>query len=244
MTDPTPRFHAEDSELTHYRAMSGLAVAALLLGIASPLAMLAVPLWIVPWVGVLVGIAALWRIARQAPALAGGKVAWVGLTVAIVFAVAAPSDWIAYRMFVRREARQFVGTWFQLLAQRQPHKAHHLTVSPRFRWALDDKLWSFYRESPRWRLDLEAFGNDRLVRTLAALGPDAHARYCGTLVQDREEQKDIVILLYAVTYPEPPERKTFFVAVRAERQQPDPGRSDWQIAHLDGGVRPDHIPEQ
>ena len=238
---PRPGFHGEDAAVAHYQAMSGLAMGALLLGIASPAAMLTPVLWLVPWCGAAIGGWALWRIARRAPALVGVKTAWLGLALSLVFAVAAPTDWVTYRMLLRREAREFTQVWFELLAQRQPQKAHHLSINPRFRWPLDEHLWGFYRESPRWREELENFANLPLVRTLVALGPDAHARYYGTVAQGPEESKDVVLMLYAVTYSDQAARKTFFVAVRAERQQAEPGRSEWQMVHADGGVHPDAI---
>ena len=53
-----------DADIARYRALSVLAVAGLVLGLASPSAVLDPLLWAVPICGAIVSTAALWRIAR------------------------------------------------------------------------------------------------------------------------------------------------------------------------------------
>ena len=45
--------------------------------------------------------------------------------------------------------------------------------------------------------------------------------------------------LYAVTYEEEGERKSFFVAVQMSRTKLADGTADWRIAQANGGVKPE-----
>ena len=62
-----PIFDAADEEVARYRAISSLAVAGLLAGLLSPLALFATTLWLVPLAAILLSGLALWRIANCAP---------------------------------------------------------------------------------------------------------------------------------------------------------------------------------
>ena len=58
-----------------------------------------------------------------------------------------------------------------------------------------------------------------MVRTLLALGPKAQVRFFDTVGQTRQDDDDVVDQLYAVTYEEEGEKKSFFVAVQAVRHK-------------------------
>ena len=115
---------------------------------------------------------------------------------------------------VRNEARQFSGEWFEYLAQDQPQTAHQMTVAPQSRQPLDDRLWAVYRNAPRLRRSWKRYVKSPLVRTLLALGPKAQVRFYETAAQARDNDNDQVDQVYAVTYEEGSERKSFFVLVR------------------------------
>jgi hypothetical protein len=241
---PSARLSApQDEELAAYHALSGLAVAGLVGGLLSPLAMVTVLLWILPPLAVALNLLALWRIHRRAPALVGRKAALVGLVLAAVFTAAAPADWLVYRWLVRGEARQFASLWFEALRDGQPQQAHLLTIDPKHRRTFREKDWQFYRDAPRWRDDLRGYVNQPLVRTLAALGPKAQVRFYQTVDQGRNELSgnDWVQLVYAVSYDDEKDegRKSFFVALLVERLQLADGLANWRVLRAEGGVRPE-----
>ncbi len=64
---PSPIFDATDEEVARYRAISSLALAGLLAGLLSPLAMFAPVLWLVPLAAVLVSGLALRRLTARDP---------------------------------------------------------------------------------------------------------------------------------------------------------------------------------
>ncbi len=230
---------SQDAEFAAYRPLAVQAVLSLLLGLLAPLAMLSSMFWLVPAIGLFFGNWALRRIKRDPAALTGRKLAWAGLSLSLVFIVAAPTDWLVYRRIVRNEARQFSTLWFRYLTHDEPQKAHQLTLPPQSRQPLGENLWGFYGSNSRARGSLEGYVKTPLVRTLLALGPRAMVRFYETVDQSHDDNDDVVELLYAVTYEEEGERKSFFVAVGALRTKLPDGSADWRILQTAGGAKPE-----
>jgi hypothetical protein len=229
---------SQDSEFAAYRALTSQSVVGLLLGLLSPLALLASAFWIVPALGVFFSVWALRRIKQDPQALTGQKLAWVGLFLSLLLAAAAPADWLTYRRTIRNEARQFTSAWMQFLVHNEPHKAHQLTVPPQNRQPIDDHLWNYYRNSQRSRRTLESYAKFPLVRTLLELGPRANVRFYETADQTQENNIDAIEEVYAVTYEDEGEKKSFFVVVTALRMKLADGAADWSIGETKIGERP------
>jgi hypothetical protein len=230
---------AQDTELAVYRALPGQAVLGLIFGLLSPVALIDPMLWAIPPLGVVFSGWALRRIKNNAPAMTGRKMALAGLTLSLLLAAAAPTDWLVYRRMVCNEAEQFAALWFRYVTQDEPQKAYQLTMAPQNRQPLDGPLWAFYRNAPRVRQELENYVKQPLVRTLLALGPKARVRFYETAGQARDNDNDRVDLLYAVTYDDAGETKSFFVLVRLERRKLTSGNAGWRILGADGGVKPE-----
>jgi hypothetical protein len=228
------RFDAPTDEIVAYRAVSGLAVASLLAALAAPTAMLGTPFWLVPLLGLVLAGLALRQIARRAPALVGRKAALAAGLLSLVFAVAAPTHWLCYRQLLRREARQFAALWFDALRRGEPHKAHQLTIVPRQRLPLDDRLLDTYRKGIHTQEKLKTMIEQPCVRKLLDLGPQAQVRYYGSADQDRQDDRDSVELIYAVGYEERGEPKTFFVDMLLWRVAAEGYHANWQVARVAG----------
>lgn len=240
--DLQPRLtDGEDAEIAEYQALSGLAVAGLIFGLLTPVAMIAPLLWIVPLCAIILCGLALWQIRQNAPAMIGRKVALAGLILSLLFGAAAPTDWLGYRWAIRRQARTFAGQWFDFLAHDQPHKAHQLTQHPKTRQPLDDKtLGDYYGEASRAREELDHYVSERLIGALRALGKRARIRYYQTDFQAHRGNKDIVRQTYAVTFEDREARgkKTFFVSLNLERLKLDTGQAEWQLMRTEDGFKP------
>ncbi len=233
ITDP------RDAEYAAYRALAPQAVAGLIFGLLAPLALIDTLLWIMPALGLFFSCWAIRRIKNNASALTGRGMAMAGLTISLLIAVAAPTEWLVYRCRVRDEARQFSALWFRYLVQDEPQKAHQLTMPPQRRLPFNNRLWDFYRNNPRPREALKGYVSSPTVRTLLALGPRSDVRFYDTAGQIRSDNDDQVEQLYAVTYEEDGERKSFFVAVRMSRPKLTGGKSGWRIVSAEGGVLPE-----
>jgi len=229
----------QEVAVQEYRAVSGLAVSGLLLGLLSVTALFTRLLWIVPAAGIAVSAVALRRIAEEAPALIGRKAALVGLILSVGFAVAAPTDWVVHRWLLRREARQFAMFWFDVLRQGAPHKAHQLTLHPGSRQPLEGKLWDHYTNDWRNYREIRGYVGGPLIRTLLALNGKAEVRYYDTERQWEGDDGDALRQVYAVTFEENGKKKTFFVGMTLERiPLRKSGRSDWRVTNADGGIKP------
>lgn len=233
------RLPDEPAEVESYRPMTGWAVVAAVLGVLSPLALFAPFLWVLPFGGVLASVAALRAISAVVPPMLGRRGALAGLALSLVFGVAGPVDWASYRWQIRREATQFAMQWFEMLRNREPHKAFQLRLAAETRSPLDDSLWQvYYQGSDLWQM-LEDFLADKTIRTLMALGDSATIRYYDTEAQEGQRQSDILDQSFAVTYAGQEGPTTFFVALRMERSRPkDSDRSYWRVISHRGGIQP------
>ncbi|MHC4177154.1 MAG: DUF4190 domain-containing protein [Planctomycetota bacterium] len=234
----------EDAEIAQYRALSGLAVTGLIIGLLSPIWMIDPRLWVVPGpvFGIVFGSMALWQIKRKAPALIGRKAALVGLVLSLLFGTAAPADWLGYRWAVRREARRFALQWFDFLANNQPHKAYQLTLHPKLRQPLEDKaLEDHYRQGSHAKEELDNYRSQELIQALTDLGKRARVRYRQTDSQGHIGSKDVVNQTYEVTDKDqrPGGKRPFSVSLSLERLVLDNGRAEWQIAGAQDGPTPE-----
>jgi len=229
----------QDVEVARYRAVSGLAVAGLIVGLLGPVAWADPLLWTVPLAGIVLSALALRRIAREAPALVGRKAALVGLIVSVLFLAAAVSEWCTYRWRLRVEAGQFAAKWFEFLRQGEAIASHQLTQSPEVRLPLDQGLQSHYPRGSDLRQELDGYLRRPMIRSLLALGKKARACCYDTESQYREDDKDVVEQVHAVTWEEAGKKKSFFTRLTLRRYQlPDAGRAFWQLANFDGPIRP------
>jgi len=221
----------QDAELARYRTLSSPAVGALILGLASPLAIIDPLLWGVPLLGIAVGGWALWRIAHRAPAQVGRKAALLGLTLSVFCGTAAVADWFIYQEMVRRRARQFAARWFEFLAHGQPREAHQLTLNPLLRPPPEQGLEEVYREHTEEKRQLDRYLTEKPVAKLLKLGEKARVRYRETVAQGHTGELDVLGQLFAVTFDEEETgaEATFFVTVVIERLRLDTGEIGWQI---------------
>ncbi len=250
MTAPAPPriFDAADDEITAYRGLSSLAVIGLLVALLAPLAMFAAYLLVLPLLAAVLSGLALWRIAAQAPNLAGRKAALAGMLLGVTFLVAAPADELLYRYFIRREARQFADDWIDAVRYGQVYIAHNLTLDPQRRvpptappdMTLAEHYAAYYRDHNVFKRLLPAFLDKPLMRTLFALGTAAEYRPYDTAEEGSRGEGDYVALTYAVTFrDENQQKKTFFITLEMGRLiQHKTGRCDWIMGRVEGPVKP------
>jgi hypothetical protein len=234
------RFNGEEQEeLIQYRSLSSLALLGLLLGLVSVFAYWQPALVVIPAIGAVVSGLALRRVSRDPQALSGRWLALAGLALAIGFGSAGIARFASFHWQFERQARTVVELWFEYLANAEPHKAHQLTKSPAERLPLDNKLWRAYRSNNELQAGIRDYVRQQPIRTLLALGHTAQVRFYQTEAPTRNMGDGGTAEVYAVTYPDAGQTKTFFVHVtvaRIKRDQADvPG---WVVGHARGGYRP------
>jgi len=226
-----------DAEVTEYRAVCGLAVVGSIAGIAAALAMVHPVLWAVPAAGIVLSVAALWRIDRDA--LVGRKAAVAGLILSVLFGSIAPADWFTYRRLVDGEAKRFGIQWFDLLRRGEMLKSYQLKEPPDSRPPLDDRLWEKYQPGSMERAALQDYLDRAEVRSLLALGTRARVRYYDTEGHSRVGGADQVSQVFAVTTGEPGRETSYFVRLDMQRYTDNhTGRAYWQLVDFQGAVRP------
>jgi hypothetical protein len=146
---------------------------------------------------------------------------------------------VSHQFWLRSEATPLARQWFDFLLNNEPHKARQLEVVFTNRQPLDESLWEYYRRTPESHAPLEAFVQDRLVRTLLALGPKAEVSYWATEEYESLQETDNIIQLFRVTYEDQGSKKTFFVRIGLQRMShPETGEGHWRVHSHEGGVHP------
>jgi hypothetical protein len=233
---PRPVFDAPADDVLRYRAVSGLAVAGLLAGLASPVALMGLPGWMVPAGGVLLNVLALARIARAGTALVGRKAALAGLVLSLLFAAAAISRWYVASRLLRNEAMRFTAVWFDALRQGNPQKAFQLTLDPEHRWPAGEDPRNFDRDNPRRHEQVQRFLLQPPVQALLALGPKAQVRFCEAADLGQQDGHPWVQLTYAVSCDDPG-GASFLLTLTLDRFVAA-GRTDWRLVRVDSDLPP------
>jgi hypothetical protein len=173
-------------ELDSYRPVSRLAVAGMIAGAGSATALLGLPLWVVPLVGILLSSLALVRINRSAGQLAGRSMALAGMGLAVVFGSAALAGHFNSKRIVAEQAREAAEPWFRTLAKNEPELAHQLVSPPtdRARQFDVESLRTFYQNDKKKSDKLEKFVDNPVIKALLALGPRAHVEFESTVDVD------------------------------------------------------------
>ncbi len=231
--------------LAQYRAVSRRALAALLLGFASLLALVGPLLWFLPAIGVVVAAAALREIRGSGYVLAGRTAVLVGLCLSLLCGTAAVTHRAAQRWWIRGEAIDVSLAWFQFLLRDQPQLAHQITLRLEERRPPGTDLWEFYRGYSVAADALRGFVQQPLIRTLLALNGAATVRYWSTESQQcygrspSYSRRDQLTQVYAVTYGQAQQRTTFFARLMLQRSVPRGSpTARWQIIDYEAGIRP------
>jgi len=232
----------QDTDSGQYQAISGLAVVGLLVALASPAAFGHPLLWAVPLAAVVICVLALRQIAREAPAMIGRKAALTGLAVALLFGAAAPAQRYTYGWLVDAEARRFAAQWFEFMRQNEREKSYELTRHAEGRLPLDENLPSHYLPGTEARTELNGYLQQSGAQALLALGREFQVRYYDSEPRFRADRGDMIKQIYAVTYEEDGEKKSFFMQLTMNRRYvADPGRAFWRLADFAAGIRPKGI---
>lgn len=241
MSEFTPTMPPPEDEgavLPEYRTVSVPAILGLLLGVSSMVTLVSPIMLIVPLAGILLNIRALVGLADRRSNQTGRGLAYLGLFLAVLFAVAGPVDSWGNRWFLERSARPVIDAWFESLRQRQPERALQLTLTAILRRPLDDKLDRYYRTHLEAHRQLETYVADPLVKTLLLLGERAQVRLYDSEPPVVEDRREKLSQTYAVTYDDEGKKTTFFVTLWLERALDKSGQLRWRITQAAGGIRP------
>lgn len=255
--------------VTEYRTLSISGLLALLFGLFSPLVLVSWGFIFLPILAVILAFAALYVIEKSDGMKIGRPLAWMALFLSLCFVVLTFVLWENYKSRMVREAIQFGGIYFELLAHEKTDPEIDLLRVRDMRapyWhrskaSLEDR-WRAIDKDMMGQEDVGMTANDICLRTMLALGQNAKATFykVDSYFYDKKQNLDYVTLIYAVTYSEnipsgdsdkaAEEKKTFFVKLTVKRFHREDTTTianqktkmgGWAVSDLSGPVLPEEF---
>lgn len=168
----------EEEQWEQPRSISGLSVAALVLGVFSIGALWAPVLWLLPAAGAVLSVAALASLASADGRRIGRWAAAGGLLLSLLFGAWGVSNYFARQQLVSRQAQEFGQHWLTLVLNDRLQEAHQLRMRENERRAPGVSFEEFYTRE-EVRSEYRAFAQDDLLRKLVEFGATASLRWDG-----------------------------------------------------------------
>lgn len=140
------------TEVSGYRPVSGLAVAALIVGCVSALALVSPVFWVVPLVGAALALVAVRDVTRSGVAKAGGLAAVAGLALSLGFGAQAVTAAATARWLAAARAEAAAGFWLEALCDGRVDDARSM-CGPDAAAHVDEAASCCGAEQPRIRCD-------------------------------------------------------------------------------------------
>ena len=210
-----------------YRTLCIPSLLALLFGLFVPLVLVNWGFMFIPILSLILAFFALYLIAASDGMQFGKPLAWSAIFLSLCFVTANFSLQAAYKSRMIREAVDFSGSYFELIARTKNDPTLDILSirdmqSPYWQRSvapLEDQ-WKTLEKSEFAQEDLPSTTEDTLLRTLMILGNNAKATFymVKSYVHDRGHDNDYVTLVFAVTYEnDKKEKETFFVDLTVKR---------------------------
>lgn len=212
-----------ENEEVNYRRLSSVALVAFFFGILSFVIYFSVWFFFVAVIGIVLALVAVWSIRRSEGLLFGTGLAQCGLALSILSLVSVSVMWPYYLYELRLEGNQFFRIWFDALQDNNIPLAKGMSSPYWERPSIDDEeAWWKSQYADKWKhRSIHGYTDNKLVRTLLALGTKADITYYKTLASSVGDGKDTVVSVYAVTYTsESGEKETFFIKMTGVRRFP------------------------
>ena len=169
--------------------------------------------------------------------MTGRRFALTGLTLSLLFGLAAPTGQAVARMQMRSESRRFSQQWFDMLKERQPYMAYQLETAPALRSTPEKMTKDLAQQMPR--MQFEKFLGRSVVQIMLTLGEGAQVRYFQELSLTDKVGLRGTNDIYAVSVDDRGEKTTFFVELQLERTKSYvDGSWEWQIRSAEFRTKP------
>ncbi|MDR2116628.1 MAG: hypothetical protein LBP87_09650 [Planctomycetaceae bacterium] len=229
-----------------YTRLSIPALLALIFGLTSFLVFMTPWFFFLSILGIFLSFVAIISIGKAEGGLTGLRFAQLGLCSSIISLTAVAILWPSYQYGVRLEADRFFRIWFDALQHDNIPLAKGLT-SPYWERPASDKpeeWWKKQYENNFLHKSIHSYTDNKLIRVLLALGDKAKVSYYKTLSVTTSDEKDTVVTLYAVSFPnDNGETETFFVKMIGKRSFPsgDIKSAGWALEGIPTVVVPDEL---
>lgn len=229
-TEPRKHFAGEDRGEEAYRDVSRAAIAALVLGIVSPLVLVSPLLALVPLLAILLAIIALRGIRASDGQMVGWLPAVIGLCLAL-FSLGANASWsLSRQAYLEAQSHQFADEWLAILARGDQQLAHQFHLTPLERISDPQALATFYKTQPEAAKSLQQMMTSEALAEFVLQGPSVKYHFDAVVSQDREGQLDELVLKYHYDRPNKPPREIW---ITVKLYVDEDGKSGWQIVSVD-----------
>jgi hypothetical protein len=218
-----------DPELANYRPVNGWAVAALLLGVASPIAFADPLLWWVPPLGVLAAVIAMLRIGQSDMPMVGRKGAIIGLALSVSMSAAAPVHYFTHQYWLIARAEELAQKWFDDLQAGRSRQAYDLMLHATSHHIAPPHEGPRAAAEDAEKTPLQAFLERPAVAALLALGDHAHPVPVQTQIIPAERGRQSINLWYRVASPSGPSLRPLVVQIDTQRLVEPDGQERWLI---------------
>jgi hypothetical protein len=220
----------DEKPLAEYRSVSGIAVAAAILGLASPLVLLNPLLAPVPIAAFIAAAVALRTIGASGGQLVGRIPALVGLCLATFFLGWGFTAHLQRQSLLEQRAKEAADGWLELLQNGKAEQAHQFRLSPAARLSSPEALADHYNSNKEAAEDLKSFRSSPGVRDLMTFGVDADVQFEGLASTLRDGFSDIIVLKYSYARPAGERQPIWVHATR--RYDETTKRPQWEIGGL------------
>jgi len=221
----------QEAELTTYRPISFWSVATLLVGLASPLALIGPILWSVPLAAAPLGWLAFRQLERSDLKYIGRTATVFGLCLAALFFGWSVAQRLSREARFASEAEQFASQFLELVLNGKVYEAHQLQMPGGRRVAPGTDLVSYYQSQAEAVKDIESFRANQPFASLAGQEGKIKFTFGEVVMHYVDGATDYFTLRYDVTSTGPPAPSSLWVSGRRERRS-DTGGSDWQVSTL------------
>ncbi len=228
----TEALHAEQlPQEETYRSISGGAICVLVGGLLSPLAFISPVLWFIPLAVILAAVWVLRGLAANADRFTGGRLAWIGLGIALLTLGWAPARHFMRQSGLQADARKTADAWAEMLNRRETQSAHQWHMSSLERADSNTTLAAFYAEQPERQKALQMFLDRPAVKRWLALNKP-QATFQSVVKQNSLPDADEVVLKYQLRGESEGKSEEFPVWIVVVRRDPTPGKYEMYVANV------------
>ncbi len=230
---PVDSSAAEERTRVEYHAVSGWAIAAVIIGFLSAAALIGPLLWFIPVLGVCLSVFAMWRISTSGGELIGWNIALLGLILSILFGAAGPARTVSRHWWLQTRAEKFADGFMDLLQQNQPYIAQQFTLHPSQRKLAAADLPGLIAKNAKTQEAFDKYLKREPVKTLLEFGKKAKVERLSSQVLAEDERDDFGVR-YRITVPEDGGgTRSLEVSLIVERSLSYTGKAEqWQILDM------------
>lgn len=231
-TTTAPAALPSEPELTQYRAISFWAVATLLTGLASPVALIGPLLWWVPLVTIPLAVLALRQLRQTDPRYVGKTAAVCGMCLSSLFLAWSVSQRVSRESYLASEARKFADEYLQLLLEDKVREAHQIQTPAGRRQSPGDDLTSYYEATAEPGRELDNFRKQEPVASIVGQQGKLDLEFAEVTRHVTEGLTDYFTLRYEIPNGQiRGSSGSIWVSLKRDRHH-DSMASDWQVSQL------------